>query len=66
MIRSPVSVPTSPPADATLEILQALQRTYQPSVLRRKRRHGFLKRNASVGGRKVLQRRRERGRKTLV
>lgn len=42
-----------------------MKRTYQPSKLVRKRRHGFRSRMSSNGGRNIITNRRSKGRKKL-
>lgn len=51
--------------DTSSPMLMSTKRTFQPSTIVRKRRHGFLARKATVGGRRILARRFAKGRRKL-
>ena len=51
--------------DSCAEAILFLKRTFQPSLIRRKRKHGFLARVGTRNGRKVLANRLAKGRRGL-
>eukprot|EP00550_Attheya_septentrionalis_P006671 CAMPEP_0198293438 /NCGR_PEP_ID=MMETSP1449-20131203/17291_1 /TAXON_ID=420275 /ORGANISM="Attheya septentrionalis, Strain CCMP2084" /LENGTH=119 /DNA_ID=CAMNT_0043993025 /DNA_START=146 /DNA_END=505 /DNA_ORIENTATION=+ len=47
------------------QVTWLIKRTFQPSIIRKRRKHGFMERQKTVGGRKVLKRRMLKGRARL-
>lgn len=54
------------PGETEIGVIQCIKRTFQPSLIIRKRRHGFLSRLSTKSGRRIISRRRRKGRWKLT
>ena len=59
------AITTNSPSSVLSWAIWLIKRTYQPSLLKKKRQCGYMKRKQTVGGRRILKRRRKKGRKRL-
>jgi large subunit ribosomal protein L34 len=68
-INDPLTIDNNRDLDMDIEIdnsIECVKRTFQPNFLRRKRKHGFLRRTKTTHGKQTLARRLIRGRKRLA